>query len=417
MKPPRSVLLSSALALGPCAAPLLAQIPDQTAGFLDFPIAQVGGEIRGIAVSPSGLLYTVDATDRIIETDPVTGAQQTVMSGLPISAGAMLRFGDGRPLTGTDLLLVDWNTEETAPCCGGRVLRIDPATGAYSVIVTANPTVSGNADPYGIALGPGGAFGDDIYVTDYQGFSTITPSLFRVDSNGVATQFVSDPQQWTHTAEPQYVEFGPASFGGDLFVTDRVSQTLWRIDAAGALSPFVTGHPFLAVATPNASVWGDYLYLLVQSAGTTDLYRVDPAGNLEVVVAGIPASVPRAGLVFRPDGKLLYLGVGNRVYVVVPASLQLAAAPNPAFVGQTVQISAAGGVAGQPVVLVSDRVLTYAFSPPAVLAFGGMDATGQWTLQQPVTTILAGLDVRLQAVSLDAAGDFNTTPKLWVQFQ
>ena len=106
-----------------------------------------------------------------------------------------ITWSDGRPLTGTDLLLVDWNTEETAPCCGGRVLRIDPATGAYSVIVTANPTVSGNADPYGIALGPGGAFGDDIYVTDYQGFSTITPSLFRVDSNGDATQFVSEPQQ------------------------------------------------------------------------------------------------------------------------------------------------------------------------------------------------------------------------------
>ncbi|MCA8953828.1 MAG: hypothetical protein KDE27_30225 [Planctomycetes bacterium] len=394
---------------------LTAQIPDRTDEFLHFPVARLGGEIRGIAVAPSGTVYTADGNPRLVAFDPATGARTTLLSGLPLSRPAMLRLGDGRQLTGNDLVLVDWNTEETTTCCDGRVFRIDPVTASSSVLASGNPQYT-DADPYGVAFGPGGAFGDYLYVTDFQGATSHPPLIYRIDGSGVASPWFT-ASQWTTASTPRCLEFGTAAFGGDLFVTDLDSATIWRIDATPSASAFVTGLDVVAIAAATNTAWGSFLYVLAQGTTGTDLYRVDPVGNLELVIDEIPGKPTYAALAFRPDGVVLWVGVGRQLYQVVPSSLQLAATPNPVMAGQTLQVATTGGVPGKPALLVGDELAGQAFSPPGILALGTMNTTGSWTLQYPVTAALSGLGVRVQAVSLDGNDDYVASTKVDLVFQ
>jgi hypothetical protein len=164
-------------------------------------------------------------------------------------------------------------------------------------------------------------------------------------------------------------------------------------------------------------VWGDHLYFVDQNGADADLMRVDPSGQVELVVDAIaPASVDTA-LAFRPDGKALYVGVGSRLFRVLPARMQLQASPNPASPGQLLTIATTGGFAGQPTLLLADRLLALRFEPPLILLSGGMDAIGSWGFSFAVPGGLAGLDVRIQTLSLDAGGDLLASNKLVMQFQ
>ncbi|MCA8950850.1 MAG: hypothetical protein KDE27_15205 [Planctomycetes bacterium] len=411
-------LALTVLAIPFSAIDALAQIVDRTGEFLFLPSAQVGGSIHGLAVAGSGLVYTADSSNTLTETDLRTGAQRTVLSGLPLSAPGQLLFGDGRSLVGTDLVLADWNTEISSACCDGRVLRIDPVSGAFTALASGNPAFSSVGDPGGVALGPGGAFGDYLYVMDFEGASPNPPVLYRVDAAGTATTFLIDPAQWTISTAPHHLAFGSAAFGGDLFVSDRTSSKIWRVDPAATLTPFVNGYSAFALAAASGPLWGDQLYFLAQDGSNIDLLRVDPAGMVERVVDDIaPASAAGGAMAFRPDGKALQVGVGGRIYTVLPATLQLQIAPNPVTAGQTLVVDTSGGVPGKPALLVGDRLLALRFSPPAIVFSGGFDASGDWTVAFPMPPGLAGIDVRVQTLSLDGADHYVASQKVVVQMQ
>lgn len=399
------------MALAPAA---IAQLPSAESGFLHLPVTAVAGNIQGIAVGPAGLVYTTDSAAAVREIDPVTGVQRLVLGGLPLASPGGIVFGDGRPLTGTDLVVADWNTEMTSSCCDGRVLRIDPSSGSTAVLAVGNPAFAGVGDPAGVALGPGGAFGDFVYVMDFQGASPNPPVLYRIDSAGTASTFLVDPAQWTTSTAPRDLAFGPPAFGGDLFVADRTGPgRLWQVSPGGTLAAFLTGHAIVAVAAPPSAAggWGDYLYFLAANGSVLDLLRVDPIGTVELVVPAIGSGVAYAALEFRPDGKALYAGVRQDLVAVFPATMQLTVSPNPVLANQTLQLVTTGGVPGSPALIVADRLNALWFVPPSIVAYGGMDAGGSWTFGFPVPAGLAGIDVRAQAVSLDASQHYIASQK------
>ena len=138
---------------------------------------------------------------------------QTLLQGLPIATPDRMTIGDGRPLVGEDLILADHNSARTSTCCAGKVFRVDRQTGSYSILSTANP-LSTVGDPFGVALGPGAAWGTGLYIMDFEGTSSNPPVLFRVNPDGSREVFLQNASLWTLNRTPSDIAFAPGgSFG------------------------------------------------------------------------------------------------------------------------------------------------------------------------------------------------------------
>ena len=406
-----------ALSLAAIVSSATAQLADNTDQFFHLELAQTASNVHGLAYDASEQLYVAQDNASLTRIDLTTSAETTVLNGLPLSSPGQLLLGDGRPLVGSDLVLADWNTELTSSCCNGRVLRINPNTNAFASLATGNPVSGSVGDPAGIALGPGGAWGSDLYVMDFQGASGFPPVLFRIDAAGNATTFLVDPTQWTQSTAPIGLAFGSAAFGEDLFVADRVGGgRIWRVDSSANLSTFTTGYAVTGIAKSPGGAFGDYLYFTASVGSEIDLFRVDPSGNVSLVVDNIGPAHYLAGLAFRSDGKALYVGAANQLVIVVPATMTLTATPNQIAANQVVQIQNTTGVANMPAVLMFDQAFGVTLTPPSVLIATTLDATGSWNLPVLVPAGLSGLTLRLQMLSLDAAGVFQASNNEPLQF-
>lgn len=410
---PVRIVLATSVLLGAATA----QAVDDTHQFFHLQIAQVAANVHGLAFDVGERLFVSQSNATLTRLDLLTNVETTVLSGLPLGAPGQLACGDGRPLTGTDLVLADWNTELTASCCDGHVLRVDKVSGAFVSLAAGNPVPGSVGDPAGVALAPGGAWGTGVYVMDFQGASPNPPVLYRIDPGGVSSTFLVSPAQWQTGNAPIALAFGSAAFGQDLFVADRTGTgTIWRVDASANLSAFLTGYSVLAVAQSPGGAFGDHLYFAASDGASVDLLRVDPAGNVSLVVADIGAPHVLAALAFRDDGKALYVGVADRIVEVVPATMALVATPNAVAPNQPFQLLNTGGLANMPALLLFDQAFGVTLTPPSVLLSTGLDASGNWLLPWAAPAGLSGLSLRLQVLSIDAAGRFVVSNKETLSF-
>jgi hypothetical protein len=117
-------------------------------------------------------------------------------------------------------------------------------------------------DARSLAFGPGGVFGYNLYVADpnlCDRTSSCDPALgadgndgaiYRVDPTGNVTLFVGGPA--SDLEDPLDLAFSSGdSFGTLLYVTDRGTGKVVRIDSSGAISDFATG-----LVLPGALAFG-----------------------------------------------------------------------------------------------------------------------------------------------------------------
>lgn len=281
-------------------------------------------EISGLAVGHFGELIVADIGDAFsygdevfmyLEWDPFTVT--VVETGLPMGSPARMAVGNGHPLIGDDLVLADWNSNETSGCCNGRVFQVNHWLGDFTTLAVGNPAYPPPGDPFGVAIGQGGAFGDDIYVMDFEGASPHPPVLYRIHADGSQSVVATDPAVWTVNRRPTDIAIDPGSgFGGDLYVVDAISPpTIWQVNAAGVISSLLSGAPLrepAALAFAPGGAFGTDLYVFDDANGT--IYTVTPTGDVSVFATGLPENAPHSitpDIAFTPDGATLFVGSGD----------------------------------------------------------------------------------------------------------
>jgi hypothetical protein len=323
-------------------AALSSAVPPQPAPALPFAARPVLGgapfrSLSGIVADGAGSLYVADLGPagapagfaRIYKVDIASRLVSTLNSAPPILDPGRLLIGDGRALTGTDLIVSDHNAEPGAPCCNGSVWRVDRVTGAATPLIVGNGGVTAIGDPFGLALGPGGPFGNGLYAMDFQGSSSDPPVVVRVTAPGSAERLpIVTPWMWSTDRVPFDLAFGGARFGGHLFVLDPVTTppvtapgvppTIWRISGDGVIRAFLAfpGQIPAALAFGPGNLFGTNLYVLLENG---DLLSVAPDAKAVKVAANVPVQGSWAtDMAFSPDGQRLYVTAFDTIYEIVP---------------------------------------------------------------------------------------------------
>lgn len=158
------------------------------------------------------------------------------------SAGATAAFGGAAPAARTGTLV-----QAPAGPFGGlcytssvdtdQVYRLGVG-GALTTFATGLRGVEG------LAFGPGGAWGSDLYLADASltGLSAAIngdAAIYRLDSAGVRTLVVQDSGLLSGAAALAFDTVG--HFDGDLFVSDVLNERLLRVTPTGEVSVFATG--------------------------------------------------------------------------------------------------------------------------------------------------------------------------------
>lgn len=146
-------------------------------------------QAHGIAIAANGDVIVIDSgasgEGAVIRVDPTTGARTTVVDNTNPALGPPFTDPRGVAVAANGDLFV------TARSAGTRgVLRIDPATGAHSLVANTL-TAGGGAEgsPYGIAVAASG----DLIVTDpYAGGPDNGPTIFRINATTGARSIISD---------------------------------------------------------------------------------------------------------------------------------------------------------------------------------------------------------------------------------
>ena len=337
---------------------------------LQVEVLVAGGPIQSVGdlLADGGMLYASDPMGHgIVAIEPKSRATTVLASGLPLSSVGQMIAGDGGWL-GDDLIVADWNSEETSPCCDGRVFRVDRVTGAVSVLSTGHHPGSITGDPIGVAYSPSSAFGDRLLVMDFQGASPDAPFLFAVEPSGSTSVVASDPVQWSPDQAPKKIAFGGDAFGGDLFVADTRpgAARLWRVTGNGDVIPFPTSTPLTspgAIAFGKGGDFGDAMYVVDGRMDGSAVLAIDPTGQVTPILSGLASAAPGevTGLAFADDGASMFVGVGDVVYHASSA------------VPWTILGGASAGTSGEPCLLGSGTLIPgeptalYLFdAPPSV---------------------------------------------------
>ena len=126
------------------------------------------------------------------------------------------------------------------PAGDGEAVRILTASAVQSNLATGLPE-----ETSGLAFGPGGAFGSDLYVA-FANSRGSTPAVRRVTSGGAVSDFAVSPQ-FVQTNQLAFDTTG--NFNSNLFVSDWGAETIWEIDSAGTASVFASGFTFSDIAS------------------------------------------------------------------------------------------------------------------------------------------------------------------------
>ena len=137
--------------------------PEFTSRVLD--TLDAGSVITGLAISDDNKLYIGNLSGPIYQRDLATGAV-SVLKASGFTSSARMVVANGNDF-GTDLVHADFNVEPGTSCCQGTVYRTNRVSG-QSTVLQVGAVGRSAGDPFGIAIGRGGAFGTDLYVMDFQ---------------------------------------------------------------------------------------------------------------------------------------------------------------------------------------------------------------------------------------------------------
>lgn len=241
-----------------------------------------GGDIL---VVDRGVFPTTSIGDgRIIRVNPVTGAQTIV------SSGGLLHDPTNIAIDANgDLILSD----QTVGGFYGGVVRVEPTTGVQSTIYAGPPFI----DPMNLAIEANG----DIGVVD-----PTTDRLYRVDPDSAAvTTITLFPGGQTQTA-PSGVALDS---NGDFLVTDFVPKSIFRVDpVTGARTTVSSGGLF---NTPQGITVDTDGTILVADVSGKAIFRVDPVTGAQTTVSSGGLFDILADIAVEPDGNLVVVDFGS----------------------------------------------------------------------------------------------------------
>ncbi len=210
---------------------------------------------------------------------------------------------------------------EDASAAGGNDGILEVAADGSTVTVLSGEL----ADPGEVENGPGGDFGDDLFVTSRERYDTSAPNpreVYTVASDGTTTRYAIMDGSSTVTGA-WALEFGPGGdLGSDLYLgtiedpgfSPGSMDAIYRVRASdGEASVFAASIRPLAMAAPApGGDFGAYLYVVTSD----EILRVDRTGSPETFATGIMSS---AGLRFGSDGALYLAQPGAaRVIRITP---------------------------------------------------------------------------------------------------
>ncbi len=176
-----------------------------------------------VVVADQNGLYAVDHPRRM--------TTQTLGSSVATQTGAVAVGGPG---FNSQIYLCDPSAD--------RVARVSP-------ISTLQTFATGVKGGEGLAFGPGGAWGADLYVADCDlptlGTTAAGPGrIARISPAGAVTTLVQDASLLGGASALAFDVYG--YLGGDLFVADILTERILRVTSAGQVSVFATGFKNLA---------------------------------------------------------------------------------------------------------------------------------------------------------------------------
>jgi hypothetical protein len=286
----------------------------------------------GLAFSPDGKVIVADAgpvigdcasNDGAVYAISMDHSVTTLVSGNNMEESQGLAFGNGNGW-GNSLYIADSN----AYYCVGAVFKLNDAgaSSPLTTLYTGVPWSPGqDGDPSGLAFGPGGDFGTDLYVSDQSsGGSGAAPGgIYKLNPSGAVTPFVFG----LPLLNPLDMAFGHGDFGNYLYVADFNNAGdgghVWRIDASGTITPFAggDGSPFRKpshIAFGKGGAFGTDLYVYDDHAG--NIFRVDASGNISVFASGSTFRTYAGGMTFSSTGDALYFTNGNDIMRITSAA-------------------------------------------------------------------------------------------------
>ena len=243
-------------------------------------------------VHPDALLVSDSGLERVLTLTP-GGATGHYLGDQRWPRSECLAKVDGQPLRVVDELGVfdvddarmtvqklgsSTATETGAGAWGGAAFNdqfymCDPANDRIvrvSPISTLQTFASGVLGGEGLAFGPGGAWGTDLYVADANLTSIGSPA----NGPGRIVRLTAGAAQSTHaqnallTGASGMAFDTTGRFGGDLFVADILGERILRVTAAGQVSVFASG--FNNLSGSHCLSFG----------GDGALYVADPGGGV-----------------------------------------------------------------------------------------------------------------------------------------
>ena len=219
-----------------------------------------------------------DGTGRVLRIDPASGAQ-TLIAERGHFVDPLGIAIDERG----DLLVVDFGLFGIR----GAVHRIHPETGARSVVALGGSLIN----PLGIAIGPSG----DLFVSDWG-----ANAVFRLDpATGDAQVVVSEA-----AGAPIFSPYGLAfDAAGQLYVSDADGDTLIRVDPdTGAHTVVLSGPPLVTPRGVGVEASG---HVLLADSGANEVFRIDPDGGAPVVAGSSGLFQNLRGLALQENGQIL----------------------------------------------------------------------------------------------------------------
>jgi glycosidase len=252
-------------------------------------------KVEGLALSPSGGVSALDETGLY-----AIGADRMTVPLLPGSAATQTGAG----AWGTGGFPVSFHLGDPT---GDRIARVGGSG-------TLETFVGGIAGAEGLAFGPGGAWGEDLYVADADLTSLGSPAngpgrIVRIGPGGSVTTVAGGTPLLAGVSALAFDTQG--RFGGDLFAADILGERILRVTPAGAVSVFASG--FGNLSGSQCLAFGP----------DGALYVADPGSGQPFSDSGAPTS-PQ---VVRIAPATLVTGVAP---AAIAATLELAAGPNPA---------------------------------------------------------------------------------------
>lgn len=241
---------------------------------------------------PEGVALAPDGSVTVIDPNGVFAVDSTRMTTVTIG-------GSSASLTGAGA----WGP----PAFGARLYLGDPAGDRVAWIVAGNVLqtfATGIGGAEGLAFGPGGAWGSDLYVADANLTSLGTAAngtgrIVRVTVAGAVSTFVQDPALLNGACALAFD--GAGRFGGDLFVADILGDRILRVTPAGAVSVFASGFRNLSGSQCLAFGPDGALYVADPGSGQpfSNVNGVNPPQVWRIAPLAVPTDAPRGAEPFE----------------------------------------------------------------------------------------------------------------------